>query len=154
MTNGKEQATRHARFSAARLAAVQAVYQMMANSQRADSVIKEFRMRRLGRPVEDEAMVSPDQTLFCTIVEGVENRRPDLDTLLAGPEGKGVREPLLQSVLLCGAWELMARHDLDAPVIIDDYLHVTHAFFDQGESRLVNGILDRVSKAVRDNHEA
>ena len=148
-----EKPSRRAQFSAARLAAAQAVYQMTANDQSAAAVIAEYKARRLGEPVDGEILVPPDGNLFHAIVEGVENRRSDLDTLLAGPDGKeagAAREPLLRAVLLCGAYELMAHHDTDAPIIINDYLDVTHAFYDGGESKLVNGILDRVGRAVRD----
>ena len=148
-----EKPSRRAQFSAARLAAAQAVYQMMENDQSAAAVIAEYKARRLGEAVDGEVMVPPDGTLFRAVVEGVENRRSDLDALLAGPDGKeaaAAHEPLLRAVLLCGAYELMAHHDTDAPIIINDYLDVTHAFFDQGESKLVNGVLDRVGKAVRD----
>jgi len=153
MAQNKPKGSSKARSTAARLAAVQAVYQMLANDQGAKSVIAEYKDRRLGQPVEGDQLVTPDGVLFCAIVEGVEDRRPDLDMILSGSPEKGApaaHEPLLRSVLLCGAYELMANHDTDAPVIINDYLDVTHAFFDQGESKLVNGTLDRVSKAVRD----
>jgi N utilization substance protein B len=58
-------------------------------------------------------------------------------------------EPLLQYILLSASYELMAHSDIDSPIIIADYLDVTHAFFDGGEAKLVNGILDRVKSAFR-----
>jgi len=152
--------SRKARNSAARLAAVQAVYQMLANDQKASAVIEDFMASRLGKPVDGIDMVMPDGILFKNIVEGVAARQDDLETILTGASAarKGTEdaslpaksEPLLLSLLLCGAFELLAHHETDAPIIISDYLHVSHAFFDQGEDRLVNGLLDQVKKSVRD----
>lgn len=155
-----QSSSRKARKSAARLAAVQAVYQMIENAQGAPAVIDEYIAHRLGQPVDGEDMVVPDGTHFREVVSGVAARRDDLEQILssvlmkrqrASVEGVSAQnEPLLHSLLLCGSFELLAFHDTDAPIIISDYIHVTHAFFDQGEARLVNGVLDQVAKAVRD----
>jgi len=64
--------------------------------------------------------------------------------------GKGIPEKLLQSILLCGIYEIMAHSDVDAPIIINDYVDVAHAFYDGGESKLVNAVLDRATKNLRD----
>lgn len=151
------QSSKKARLSAARLAAAQAVYQMLANEQDAASLIAEYKARRFGKPVDGAEMVLPDGKLFVDVVQGVENRRGDLEDILksaAGETKSGVRELLLQAILLCGSYELLAHHDTDAPIIISDYLHVTHAFYDQGESKLVNGLLDKVKGAVRDSGDS
>jgi N utilization substance protein B len=58
-------------------------------------------------------------------------------------------EPLLTAILVCGTYELLAHPEIDAPIIISDYLHVTHGFFEGSESKLVNGILDALAKEVR-----
>lgn len=146
--------------SAARLAAVQAVYQMTANAEPAASVIGGYRQYPPQESIEGERLVTPDAGLLSSIAQGVEARRGDLETLLAGTQkrrsGTGddtvyaPYEPLLQSILLCAAYELLAHHDIDAPIIISDYLDVTHAFYDQGEAKLVNGVLDAIRKNVRD----
>jgi N utilization substance protein B len=146
--------------SAARLAAVQAVYQMTANAETAASVMNSFKANPPHESMEGEKLVKPDPALMSAIAKGVEARRADLEGLLAGAQKSRTRtgddtvyapyEPLLQSVLLCAAYELLAHHDIDAPIIISDYLNVTHAFFDQGESKLVNGVLDAIRKNVRD----
>jgi N utilization substance protein B len=60
-------------------------------------------------------------------------------------------EPLLMAILLCGAFELLDNQEVDAPVILSDYLNVTHAFYEQGESRLVNAILDSIKAVIRHN---
>ncbi len=158
--SNKNKGSKIARQTAARLAAVQAVYQMKANDQSAKSVISEFKAHRMGVPLEEQEMVLPDGILFEGIVDGVSDRQSDIkeviDTLLSeqnkskSSASLDSMEPLLGSVLLCGAFELLAHHDIDAPIIISDYLEVTHAFYEGGESKLVNGILDNVSKTVRD----
>ncbi len=145
----KSQSSKKARLSAARLAAAQAVYQMMGNEQTAGSVIAEFKDRRIGKPVDGQAMVVPEEDLFNDIVQGVEDKRKDLEAVIIAPGQAIPAEPLLRAIMLCATWELMARTDVDVPVIISDYLHVTHAFFDQGEAKLINGTLDRVAKTVR-----
>ncbi len=148
-TTNPAKSSKKARMSAARLAAVQAVYQMMANKQGPDSVIEEYRERRLGKPVDGQAMVMPEQELFADIVLGVDVRRAELEAILVKPGQQVPAEPLLRSILLCGTWELLAQVDTDGPLIIAEYLNVTHAFFDQGEARLINGVLDRVKGEVR-----
>jgi len=146
-----QKSSKKARSSAARLAAVQAVYQMLTNDQVASVVTEEFLSRRLGKPVDGIDMVVPDGTLFKSVVNGVETRKDDLIGLIKGAqkEGKSISEPLLNAILLCGAYELLAHHDTDTPLVIAEYLHVTQAFYDQGESKLVNGILDHIGKSVR-----
>jgi N utilization substance protein B len=147
----KNHGSKKARASAARLAAVQALYQMEGNGQGASSVIKEYIDFRLGEPVDGEEMVSPDAELFSKLVSGVEERRADLSGMVSGASGREkLAEPLLNCILLCGAYELMARHDVDAPIIISDYLHVTEAFYDQGEKKLVNAVLDKIADNVRE----
>lgn len=151
--------SRIARLSAARLAAVQAVYQMKSTGQNAAGVIGEYKSYRLGKRLDDQEMVLPDGALFEKIVSGVAERDDDLrgiiDTCLAeqGDANAGKSavyvEPLLDSILLCGTYELLAHHETDAPVIIADYLDVTHSFYEGGESRLINGVLDNIRKAVR-----
>lgn len=150
-----KKSSKKARATAARLAAVQAIYQQIENDQSAASVVGEYMDHRFGRPVDGEEMIVPDGALFRMIVKGVEERRDDLSHVIATnmkrPEAhmKGV-DPLLQAIFLCGGYELLAHHEIDGPIIISDYLHVTHAFYDQGESKLVNAILDRLQKAFRD----
>lgn len=151
----KHTGSRKARRTAARLAAVQGVYQIIAAGQTARQVIEDFRDHPPEQAMMGESgenMVTPDATLMTAIIGGVEARRGDLEQLVTGTQNRsgGAVEPLLKSVLLCGAYELLAHHDTDAPVIISDYLDVAHAFFDQGEPKLVNAILDKIGKGVRD----
>ncbi len=149
----KPQGSKIARASAARLAAVQAVYQMLGNNQSAQSVISEYRLHRLGETVDGVEMVTPDGILFQTVVEGVYDRMNTLEDMIVAALQKSGKtkpsEPLLMAILLCGTFELLMNPDVDAPVILSDYLNVTHAFYEKGESKLVNALLDAIKKAVR-----
>jgi N utilization substance protein B len=145
-------------LTAARLAAVQAVYQMLERGQEAAPVIHEFVAHRLGAAIEGQQAVQPDGALFRKIVDGVGRRGEDLTGVVMAALGRGGEEggkerssldPLLQAILLCGAYELLAHHETDVPVIISEYLNVTHAFYEQGEARLVNGVLDTAARALR-----
>ncbi len=154
-----------ARALAARMAAVQAVYQMMSSGQSPGTIIEEYVLYRLGKPMDGHAMVMPDGNLFEVLVKGVADRRADLLQMIGGALRKSSggdaetgpdtakTEPridaLLQAILLCGTYEILASSDVDSPIIISDYLNVTHGFYDQGESRLVNAVLDALNKSIR-----
>jgi N utilization substance protein B len=187
-----------ARNSAARLLAVQAVYQMHKNDQKAEDVVRELMEHRAGTDYEGdgEVMVAPNEDHFALVVRGVSEHIAQLGEMISQNRGQGKNdpvvqpvadvvadttadvieettdaseetvvsseevvepikhfkktEPLLQAVFLCGAFELMVLQAIDAPVIISDYMHVTHAFFDKGEAKLVNALLDSIRKTVRD----
>ena len=142
-----------ARNSAARLLAVQTVYQMHKNDQDAESAIKEFLEHRSGVDIDGDEMVSPDHDHYSLVVRGVSEHGDQLSEMVNKNRGKekgGQKtEPLLQSIFLCGAFELMVLQAIDSPVIISDYLHVSHAFYDEGEAKLVNALLDSIRKTVR-----
>ncbi len=151
---GTIKASATAKRNAARLMAVQALYQMSVNNKDALFVVEEYLYLRTGMEVEGEAMVAPDGALFKSIVMGVAERRDDLDGIVAAnrprKEGQIIKdEPLLTAVLLCGTYELLAHHDIDAPIIISSYVDVAKAFFSGNEPGLINGVLDSVRKVVR-----
>ena len=158
MSDTSRKPSKIARYSAARLAAVQTVYQIRAAGHTARSASNDYLEHYAKMPVEDDELVTPDKELYGKIVNGVETRLDDLQAMLGTyvQENRTNTETrrkkldiLLESLLLCGLYELMAHHELDPPVIISDYLHVTHAFYDQNESAIVNGILDRAAGALR-----
>lgn len=96
-------------------------------------------------------MVAPDGALLKKILSGVDERKVELEQLVsANLQGKNADiEPLLKAIFFCGCYELLAHQDIDSPIIINDYLNVTHGFYDQGEVSLVNGVLDAVSDVLR-----
>lgn len=140
-----------ARKSAARLLAVQAVYQMHKNEQSSKEVVREYLDHRIGMEIDGDQMVPADEQDFSSIVQGVEEHFDQLQSMVLKNRNQDLvtNEPLLNAVFLCGAFELMMRQDIDFPIIISDYVHVAQSFFDEGESKLVNAVLDSIRKTVR-----
>ncbi len=151
----KSEISQNARNSAARLAAVQALYQIKSNAEPVALVIEEYRQHRLGKTLDDVQTVQPDSLLFERILKGVSQHAETVHEMLStaltkdGQQKAVPAEPLLNSILSCGAYELMSHQDIDAPILIDDYLNITHAFYDQGEHKLVNAVLDRIKGMTR-----
>ncbi len=141
------------RRSAARLAAVQALYQIDMGGAAPDSVIAEFVRHRLGREVDGDQYGDADPTLFADIVKGVIARQADLDRMISSvltPDWPLERlETVLRAVLRAGTYELLARSDVPARVVISEYLDIAHAFFAGKEPGLVNGVLDRIAHVLR-----
>ena len=105
------------------------------------------------RQLDGEEFVQPERDLFRAIVLGVADRRVDLDDMIAGSLTKvgGVDrlDVVLRAIMQAGAWELMSRPQTDAGVILNDYIDITHSFYEGQESRLVNAVLDRLAKVLR-----
>jgi N utilization substance protein B len=144
--------------SAARLAAVQALYQMQMEGTALARLLNEFHQHRLGREVDDEdhegeVFADAEVDFFDDIVSGVDARRKEIDELLVGKLADGwtiarLDKTMLQ-ILRAGAYELMARADVPTTTAINEYVDVAKAFFDDREAKFVNGILDAVGKDVR-----
>jgi len=142
-----------ARRSAARLAAVQALYQLEQSGTPLDKVIAEFVHHRFGEPVEDEPMVEPDAPLFGDIVRGTRVRSDEVDALVSGALDAQFSlsrlDLLLRCVMQAGAWELLANLHVPAPIVISEYVNVTRAFFGGKEPAMVNAVLDRIAREQR-----
>ncbi len=139
--------------SAARLAAVQALYQMHMENTRLPRLLDEFHQYRLGQEIEDDQYAPADIALFDDIVSGVAARRDEIDAKLTEKLAKGwtvarIDKTMLQ-ILRAGSYELMARPDINIGTAISEYVDVAKAFFDDREAKFVNGVLDAVAKAVR-----
>ena len=139
--------------SAARLAAVQALYQLEMEQPELHLLIDEFHQHRLGAEIEDEQYHDADVAFFDDVVRGVAARRDEIDAALTARLADGwsitrLDRTMLQ-ILRAGAWELMARKDISVGTVIGEYLDVAHAFFDARETKFVNGLLDAVAKDVR-----
>lgn len=142
--------SRKARLTAARLFAVQAVYQSIQIKVTPASLVDEYQKHRIGMDLhEGDEMVVPDGVLFSEIMNGLTARWDDVMGLIAPRLNNTSMEPLLTAILACGAYEILAHGETDAPIIIADYLHVTHGFFEGSEPKLVNGILDALTKELR-----
>jgi transcription antitermination protein NusB len=141
------------RRSVARLAAVQALYQIDLSGAPPETVVAEFLKHRLGREIDGEQYGEADPALFADIVRGTIERQADLDRAIAAvltPDWPLERlETVLRAVLRAGAFELMARPDVPAPVAISEYLDIAHAFFSGKEPGLVNGVLDKLAHRLR-----
>lgn len=144
--------SKKARKSAARLAAVQVLYQIHHQELDAKTALSEYKTHRLGYKLEDDLYVPADQDLLTDIVLGYDERKTDIqDMVKASLQDKDPEQidKLLLSILYAGAFEILTHHDIDAGIIIADYMNVTDAFFDQSEKKLVNAILDRLNKNLR-----
>ena len=146
-------ASRSRRRSAARLAAVQALYQRQMEGTPLARLLDEFHQHRLGHEIEDEQYVRAEVEFFDDVVSGVIAREEEIDAQLAERLSSDWRldrlDKTLLQILRAGAYELLARADVPTSAAISEYLDVTHAFFDKGDARFANGVLDAVAKAVR-----
>ena len=136
--------------SAARLGAVQALYQQQMEGTALAKLLNEFHQYRLGRVIEDEEYAEADVDFFDDIVAGVDARRAEIDDKLTGRLADGwtlarLDKTMLQ-ILRAGAYELLARPDVPKATAISEYVDVAKAFFDDREAKFVNGILDAIAK--------
>lgn len=139
--------------SAARLAAVQALYQKEMEDTPLALLLHEFHQHRLGATIEDVTYVHAEQSFFDDLVKGVDARRDEIDALIAAKLSadwklERLDRPMRQ-ILRAGVYELLARPDVSTATVISEYVDVAHAFYEKRESGFVNGLLDAVGKAVR-----
>jgi transcription antitermination protein NusB len=143
--------------SAARLAAVQALYQHHMEDTPLAGLLDQFHRHRLGGEVDPEiegaVYAEAEVAFFDDVVSGAIARRDEIDTLLQGKLAAGwsierLDKTMLQ-ILRAGAWELMARADVPTGSAISEYVDVAHAFFEPREAKFVNGLLDAVARDVR-----
>ena len=139
--------------SAARLAAVQALYQQEMEGTPVPRLLREFHEHRLGATIEDAQYVEAEQSFFDDVVSGVDSRRSEIDAIIASKLAKGwsldrLDRPM-RAILRAGTYELLARADVPVGSVISEYVDVAHAFYDKRESGFANGLLDAVAKEVR-----
>jgi N utilization substance protein B len=139
--------------SAARLAAVQALYQHEMEGTPVPRLLREFHEHRLGATIEDAQYVEAEQSFFDDVVSGVHARRVEIDDLIADKLAKDwsldrLDRPM-RAILRAGTYELIARADVPVASVISEYVDVAHAFYDKRESGFVNGLLDAVAKEAR-----
>lgn len=136
--------------SAARLAAVQALYQQQMEKTPLNRLLDEFHQHRLGAEIEDMQFAEAETAFFDDIVKGVDARRDEIDLLLSAKLAQGwtlarLDRTMLQ-ILRAGTYELLARVDVTRATAISEYVDVAKAFFDDREAKFVNGVLDAVAK--------
>ncbi len=139
--------------SAARLAAVQALYQQEMEGTPVARLLKEFHDHRLGATIEDATYVDAEQSFFDDVVSGVDARRAEIDETISAKLAEGwslerLDRPM-RAILRAGTYELLARSDVPVGSVISEYVDVAHAFYDKRESGFVNGLLDAVAKEAR-----
>ncbi|HMK81812.1 MAG TPA: transcription antitermination factor NusB [Xanthobacteraceae bacterium] len=141
------------RRGAARLAAVQALYQMDIAGTPLNDILKEFESHWIGREVEGSQYLPAEAAFFRSIVQGVleEQRKldPMIDKALQGGWPLKRVEALMRAVLRAGAFELSGRADVPARVVVAEYVDVAHAFLDRDETGMVNAVLDQLARQLR-----
>lgn len=138
---------------AARLGAVQALYQMDIGGTGLQQVVSEFENVRLGKELDGEQYLEADHAYFRGILAGVVKEQKQLDPLIHSALTQdwplGRIDSLLRAVLRAGTFELMKRKDVPAKVIINEYVDVTKAYFTDDEPKMVNGVLDQIARSTR-----
>ena len=141
------------RRSAARLAAVQALYQMDLTGKSLEAIIREFERHWMGKEIEEDQYKPADSALFRVIVQGVldHQRRidPTVDDLLAKGWPLKRIENVMRAILRAGAWELLYSPDVPVKVVISEYVDIARAFFEREETSMVNAVLDRLAREAR-----
>lgn len=139
--------------SAARLAAVQALYQLEMEATGMPRLLDEFHQHRLGAEIEGDQYAEAETAFFDDVVQGVAARKDEIDDLLADKLATGWKlerlDKTMLQVLRAGTYELLARADVPTATVITEYVDVAHAFFESREAKFVNGILDALAKVVR-----
>jgi N utilization substance protein B len=137
----------------ARLAAVQALYQLEMGGQGVETVIREFTDHRFNGDLEGEPLAEADEAYFADIVRGVVDDQLAIDKAVVRRLAEGWRlerlEATVRAILRAGAFELKHKTDTPHEVVIDEYVELAKAFFDPSEAKFVNGALDSVARDLR-----
>jgi transcription antitermination protein NusB len=153
MNDPAKRANRSLSRSAARLAAVQALYQMDMTGIDLNQVIREFESHRLGKDIDGSKLCEAEAEFFRDLVEGVVREQRRVDPLIDQHLAEGWRlnrvDSILRAILRAGTYEVLMRPDIPSRVVITEYLDLAHAFFEGEEPRVVNGILDKLAREER-----
>lgn len=139
--------------TAARILAVQGLYQMDMAGTDINAVIRELETVRFDDQDDAQKDVRADRQFFADVLRGVVRRQRDIDPLIDHQLATGWRlvrvDSILRAILRAGAFELMERRDVPVKVVISEYINVAHAFFNEDEPKVVNGVLDRLARNLR-----
>ena len=137
----------------ARLAAVQALYQMEIASAGVEAVVREFSDHRFDADMEGERLAEADEAFFAEIVRGVVEHQAAIDRAIAHRLASGWKldrlDATLRAILRAGAFELSQRPDVPLEVVIDEYVEIGKSFFEGPEPGVVNGVLDGIAREAR-----
>ena len=141
------------RRGAARLAAVQALYQMDVGGAGLNDTFAEFESHWLGNEVEGEQYLPAEAAFFRDIVAGVVQEQKQIDPLIDEALSRGWPlariEAIMRAVMRAGTYELQWRKDVPARVVVSEYVDVAHAFVDGDEIGMVNAVLDQIARQFR-----
>jgi transcription antitermination protein NusB len=153
MSGSSETGTTPSRRQAARLAAVQALYQWQEGQHAPAEIVEQFLKVRTGEAGEGGMRRDADQPLFKDVVEGAAANKETLEQTVCGALSQDWTwarvDRLVRAILLAGVYELVHRRDVPPKVAINEYVEIAHAFYGQGEPTFVNSVLDRVAHQVR-----
>ena len=141
------------RRGAARLAAVQALYQMDLAATPINEALAQFESHWIGREVEGEEYLPAEAAHFRDVVRGVVEDQRKLDPMIDQALQKGWPlkriETVLRAILRAGAYELDRKPDVPARVVVAEYVDVAHAFVDRDETGMINAVLDQLARQLR-----
>ena len=141
------------RRGAARLAAVQALYQMDVAATPLHDILVEFESHWLGREVEGDEYLPAEAAHFRDVVGGVVAAQRKLDPMIDAALQKDWPlkriETVLRAILRAGAYELDCKPDVPARVVVSEYVDVAHAFVDEDETGMINAVLDQLARQLR-----
>ncbi len=153
MTAGKEAPMPLPPRTAARMTAVQALYQMDIAGTDLNDVVAEFIALRFGGDAEDPVLADADKDFFRSLVQGVVRRQREIDPMVDQQLAQGWSltriDAILRAILRAGTLELIERKDVPVRVVITEYVNVAHAFLGDDEPRVVNGVLDKLGRRLR-----
>lgn len=142
-----------AKRSAARLAAVQSMYQMQQTGIDSEAATRDYVAHRMGIEEDGNLFIAADTDLLEKILSGVQQRHGDIEPILNASLNENNpldrQEMLIKCVLCCGVFELIEHGDIDAGIIINDYVDVAKSFYDGKEPGFINAILDKTAKTIR-----
>ncbi len=145
--------SRSERRAAARLAAVQALYQMDVAKKGINEILAEFESYWIGQEVEGDQYKPAEIAFFRSILEGVLAEQIDVDLLVDRALQQGWPlsrvEAVLRAILRAGTYELRSRKDVPARVVIVEYTDIAGAFFETEEVGMVNAVLDSLAHRLR-----
>jgi len=139
--------------ASARLKAVQALYQMELGAEDVGEVMAQFAGQGLANEPGQETIAQPDWPFFESLVMGIVKEQLDLDPMINESLAKGWTlariDATVRAILRAGCFELKELKDVPAKVVINEYVEIAHSFFEGEESRLINGVLDRLARELR-----
>lgn len=139
--------------SVARLAAVQALYQMELGQTGVEAVIREFTEHRFDRDIEGHTLAEADEGFFGELLRGVVQGQTEIDRAIVKRLAEGWKldrlDATARAILRAGSWELAERPDVPIEVVIDEYVELAKSFFEGAEPGFINGALDRIARDVR-----